>query len=199
MSNISSQHGPLLKQNRDTGAGETSPLFDPRKGTSPWAWSYKVIPKAVHCGSYLDTPHTSLEWSYYSTTIFLFNFQVCQPKVKEQIIPFIIRWKRKLFWGKNSHWWSFPSKSLISHQCETSRYYKKNPPNKTSSGKPLSPTMTQNTLEASALLCLQAFKPLVKAEMFWRAPYFTLETCQHQCQHLTKLSSTEKCCVFALL
>lgn len=56
-----------------------------------------------------------------------------------------------------------------------------------------------NTLEASTLLCLQAFKPFVKAKMFWRAPDFTLEICQHHCQYLTKLSSTEKFCAFALL
>lgn len=147
MSNISSQHGPLLKQNRDTELVRHLHSFSPWKGTSLWAQSYQVIPQAVLPAFWLLPWHisqhtylclnaqksltTPLHWSYYSTTIFLFNFLVCQPKVKEQIIPFIIRWKRKLFWGKNFHWWSFPLKSLIPHQCEGSRYYKKRPQNKT--------------------------------------------------------------------
>lgn len=130
MSNISSQHDPLLKQNRDTGAGQTPPRFDLPKGTIPWAQSYEVIPQAVlpafwllpwpisqhtHLCLIAQKPLTTpLQWSYYSTSIFLCNFQICQPKIKEQIIPFIIRWKTKLFWGKYSHWWSFPLKSLIS-------------------------------------------------------------------------------------
>lgn len=42
-------------------------------------------------------------------------------------------------------------------------------------------------LVVSALLSLQTFKLFAKAKMLWRAPYFALETCQHQCQYPTKL------------
>lgn len=138
MSNISSQHDILLKQKRDTGAGETPPLFDPQKETSPWAWSDKVIPQAVLPAFWLLPRHISQHthiclnahthhWGG-ATTVQLSSFSVSKStnqRSKNRSFLSSSDGKESYFEAKKSHWWSFPLKLLIAHQCEASRYYKK--------------------------------------------------------------------------